>query len=103
MGSKKEETVKETPKEDIEASVEKAVEKALKDVRVIPTRKGLIIKDNKEDKLKTSKEDRSPLEVLSDAEGFNKLDSKDKKETIRKGLLQILKNTSILNDTEDGE
>jgi len=93
----------EEPKVDVEAEVEKAIEKKLGNVRVVPTRKGLIIRENKEEKLKGNKDAGSPLEILSDEEGFAKLDEKTKKKVVRKGLLQIMKNTSILNETDDGE
>ncbi|MFX0084292.1 MAG: HK97 family phage prohead protease [Candidatus Hodarchaeota archaeon] len=102
--TKKEEKSEETPKkEDIEDTVEKAIEKKLGNVRVVPTRKGLIIKDTKEEKVKDKKNEGTPLEVLSDEKSFNNLGKKEQKETIRKGLLQILKNTKALNDTDDDE
>ena len=42
-------------------------------------------------------------QILSDEEGFDKLDEKSKKDIIRGGLLQIMKNSKVLNDTDDEE
>lgn len=83
--------------EEVEAAIKKAVEAVkeefLKTIKIIPTRKGLVIQESPKDEPvieKTGETTEDPITVLEDEKKFKELPEKEQKEIIRKGFLSIL-------------
>lgn len=91
LGATKEETMKSIKEAkfdlgQIEEMVCKVFDTRVGKIRLVPSRKGTIVKTDLE--LNGSSED---LNSLVDEESFNKLDATQRKEVIKKGLLNVFK------------
>ena len=80
--------------EQIKKAVEESTANLMKTLKVIPTRKGLVIQENPKDVIETPEkinDENDPLKVVEDSDIFNKLSKSEQTTVIRKGFLQIMK------------
>ena len=72
----------------VETLIKKCLDEKLGKIRLVPSRKGTLIKTDLEDK--DNEEDSENLDVLCDEKKFEALPATAKREVIRKGLLAVI-------------
>jgi len=93
--------------EEVENKIKKAVEEStanlMKTLKVVPTRKGLVVQESVKDEVVDEKNDdeNDPLKTLEDSDAFKKLSKSEQSIVIKKGFLSILKKIKPVDNDED--